>query len=108
MTEFVEVVTATGSEEEARRIATSVVEARLAACAQVAGPVSSTHWWKGEVEQAEEWLCICKSSRALYAQLEKAIREAHSYEVPQIVALPVSAGSSDYVSWLRAELAGAG
>ena len=108
MTEYIQVVTAIDSEEAAQRIATSVVEARLAACVQVVGPIKSTYWWEGRVEIAKEWLCICKSRQTLYAELEAAIREAHSYEVPEILALPVVAGNTDYLAWLRSELDGGG
>jgi periplasmic divalent cation tolerance protein len=107
MAEFVQVVTAVGSEEDAKRIAAALVEARLAACVQVVGPIKSTYRWQGSVESAVEWLCICKSSRAVYGQLERAIRELHSYEVPEIVALPIVAGSRDYLAWLRAQVGAA-
>ncbi|TET53521.1 MAG: divalent-cation tolerance protein CutA [Anaerolineales bacterium] len=104
MTEYVQVLTTVGSEEEARTIARTVVEARLAACAQVAGPIASTFWWQGSIESAQEWLCICKSSRTLYERLEAAIKALHPYEVPEILAVPVIAGSADYLAWLASEL----
>jgi periplasmic divalent cation tolerance protein len=108
MGDFVQVVTIAGSEEEAQRIAAAVVEARLCACAQILGPIQSIYWWQGSVEKAKEWLCICKSNLGLYRELEAAIREAHSYDVPEILAIPVAAASADYLRWLRAELPGAG
>ncbi len=103
MTDCIQIVTATGSEEEAERIAAALVEARLAACVQVLGPITSTYRWHGAVESAREWLCVVKAPAALYERVERAIRELHSYETPEIIALPILAGSADYLSWCRAE-----
>ena len=106
MTEFIQVVTTTETKEQAQRIAKAVVEKRLAACAQIVGPISSTYWWKGKIETTEEWMCVMKSRSGLFEELEEAIRENHSYEVPEIVALPIAAGSESYLRWLSAELKG--
>lgn len=102
--EFLQVVTTTESKEEAERIAAAVVAQRLAACVQVVGPMTSTYWWQGKVETAEEWLCLIKSRRALYAELEQMILNLHSYDMPEIIALPVDVGSRDYMAWLAANL----
>jgi periplasmic divalent cation tolerance protein len=91
------------SRQEADRLAGSAVERRLAACGQVAGPVRSTYRWEGQMQQAEEWLCILKTTRARYPELEKLLRAAHSYDNPEIIAIAVMAGSDDYLTWLRAE-----
>jgi periplasmic divalent cation tolerance protein len=91
------------SEEAAARIARTVVENRLAACAQVSGPVRSTYWWKGEIETAQEWQVLMKTTAARYADLETRIRANHSYEVPDIVATEIAAGSADYLSWIENE-----
>lgn len=99
-TEYVQVLTTAGSEEEAERISSSLVERRLAACVQVAGPISSRYRWKGGVEQEQEWLCLAKTEAALYGEVEAAIRGAHSYEEPEIVAIPVLAGSRGYLEWI--------
>jgi len=105
MTEdYIQVLTATASRDDAQRIATALVEQRLAACVQVIGPIASTYWWQGRVEQAEEWLCLIKSRRALYAELEQAIRARHPYETPEIMAVPVVAASQPYLHWLSQEL----
>ena len=104
MDEYVQVLTATGSEEEAERVSTRLVDGRLAACVQVIGPVSSRYRWQGKVEQAREWLCLAKTEAGLYGEVEAAIREAHSYEEPEIVALPVSAGSAGYLAWISGSL----
>jgi periplasmic divalent cation tolerance protein len=105
MTDTIQVVTTTSSKEEAEKIARALVERRLAACVQVAGPVTSTYHWKGRIESAQEFLCIIKTRQSHYLALEDAIRELHSYEVPEILALAVSAGNRAYLDWLRRELA---
>ncbi len=71
---------------------------------QIVGPITSTYWWKGSIETAEEWLCLIKTSQNLYADLEKAIKEMHPYETPEIIAIPILTGSSDYLQWLENEL----
>lgn len=101
---FIQVQTTTDSEQLARRIASTLVERRLAACVQVLGPATSTYRWQGEVQIATEWLCLIKTTRELYPQLEAALRELHSYQTPEIIALPISSGSEDYLQWLADEV----
>jgi len=100
MPESVQVLTTVEKREEAETIARSLVEKRLAACVQIIGPITSTYRWKGEIETAEEWQCLVKTRRELYPQVERAIRRLHSYEVPEIIATPIVAGSADYLEWL--------
>ena len=104
MEEYIQVVTAIEKREDAEKIAKALVEKRLAACVQILGPIVSTYWWKGTIERAEEWLCIIKSKKNLYEELEKSIKEIHPYETPEIFALPVVAGSKDYLKWLSNEV----
>jgi periplasmic divalent cation tolerance protein len=104
MAEHVQVSTATGSEQEAERIAAALVERRLAACVQTVGPIASRYRWQGEVETAREWLCLAKTAASRYAEVEAAIRELHSYEEPEIVATPIVAGSEGYLAWIDANL----
>ena len=99
MDEFLQVFTTAGSEEEAEKLSAALVEKRLAGCVQVF-PIKSTYTWKGEVEKAEEWLCIIKTKAHLYNELELAIKSLHSYETPEIVAVPITKGSGDYLEWL--------
>ena len=106
MTGYVQVVTTTNTKDDAQRIAGAIVEQRLAGCVQVIGPIMSTYWWEGKVETAEEWLCLIKSTGSVYSQLEKAIRDVHPYEVPEILAVPVAAGSQRYLDWLGGEIRG--
>ena len=104
MTDYIQIFTTAEKKEDAEKIARDVVEKRLAACAQVLGPIESTYWWQGEVEKAEEWLCILKSRNDLYAELEKAIKGIHPYDVPEILAVPVISGNPDYLQWLDKEV----
>ena len=101
---FIQVITATDKREDAERIARLLVEMRLAGCVQIVGPVTSTYRWKGKIETAGEWLCLIKSRAECYGAIEQAIRSLHPYETPEIIALPVAAGSRDYLAWLRGEL----
>jgi periplasmic divalent cation tolerance protein len=91
-----------GSAREAGRLARAVVRKRLAACVNVmASPVKSVYWWKGKVETATEVLMLIKTTRRKFRVLEKEIRRLHSYETPEIIALPIAAGSIAYLKWLR-------
>lgn len=103
MTEIIQVVTTTSTRDEAQRIADALVARHLAACVQVFGPIASTYRWQGQVQHGEEWACTIKTRRALYAEVERAIRELHSYETPEILATPVEAGAERYLAWLTSE-----
>ncbi len=105
MTDKIVVLSTCSSEEEARKIARSLVEKRVAACVQVAPGVRSVYRWKGEIEEEGEVLLVIKSRRDLFRRLEAELRKLHSYEVPEIVALTVVDGSPDYLGWLDRELA---
>ena len=106
MADYVQVVTTVERKEDAERIARALVEARLAACVQVLGPITSTYWWKGEIETAEEWQCVAKSRGDLFARIGGAVRDLHPYEVPEILAVPIAAGSESYLAWLEEQLTG--
>jgi periplasmic divalent cation tolerance protein len=97
-------MTTTAAQADAERIARAVLEARLAACVQIIGPLTSLYWWQGQIEQAGEWLCLIKTRADVFTELEKTIRSLHPYDVPEIVALPVTAGSADYLAWLNGEV----
>ncbi|HED00372.1 MAG TPA: divalent-cation tolerance protein CutA [Proteobacteria bacterium] len=104
MTDYIQVITTTEKKEDARKIARALVEKRLAGCVQIIGPITSTYRWKEAIETAEEWMCVIKTRKDLYAGLEKSIREVHPYEVPEILAVPVAEGSKDYLEWLGNEI----
>ena len=97
------VQTTIDSRDGAQRIGQALVERRLAACAQISGPIASTYWWQGRMEHAEEWICAVKTKQELYESLERAIRELHPYETPEIVATTIIAGSQSYLEWVEAE-----
>ena len=104
MTTRYQVTTTAPSAEEAERLGRLAVEQRLAACAQVAGPISSTYWWRGELTSAEEWLCTLKTTGGHLDALFTALRAAHPYEVPEIVATAIAGGDADYLAWVDAEV----
>src|SRR5262245_49226522 len=99
MTSALQIVTTTGSREEAERIAQALVERRLAACVQVSGPIASYFRWQGKIETASEWLCTIKTRRDLFAAVEAAIKVLHSYSTPEILATEIDAGSEAYLQW---------
>src|SRR3990167_306825 len=107
MSEHIQVLTTTASREDADRIARTLVEERLAACVPGLGPITSTYRWQGAIETSQEWLCLAKSRRELYDEIEKAIRRIHPYQVPEILAVPVVSGCADYLAWLDQEVKGA-
>lgn len=100
MGEYVEVVTTVETQDDARRIAGTLVEARLAACVQVRGPIHSTYRWRGRIETAQEWQCVAKTRRELFGSVEKMIRQMHPYEVPEILAVEIVDLSGAYAAWL--------
>jgi len=104
MEKYIQIFTTTEKKDDAEKIAKTLVEKRLAGCIQIVGPIVSTYWWKGNVETTKEWLCFIKSKKALYKKLEKAIKEIHPYETPEIIAMPIVSGSRDYLEWLSNEL----
>jgi periplasmic divalent cation tolerance protein len=99
----VQVTVTASSAEEAERLAAVAVERRLAACAQVSGPVTSTYWWEGEVQRATEWVCVYKTVARRVAELTAVVRAVHSYDVPEILVSPLSGGDADYLAWVDAE-----
>jgi periplasmic divalent cation tolerance protein len=100
VSDYVQVLTTAGSEEEAGEIASLLVERRLAACVQVVGPITSRYRWQGGVEEEREWQCLAKTTRTAYEAVEAAIREVHSYDEPEIVATPIVAGAAGYLAWI--------
>ena len=103
MKEYIQVFTTVEKREDADRIASAAVHKRVAACAQILGPIQSTYRWKDKTEEAEEWLCVMKTRKDLFSALEKEIKRIHPYEVPEIIALPIVAGSKSYLEWIQDE-----
>ena len=94
------VLSTAGSQEEARKIAKALVEAHLAACVNIVPRVESIYRWEGKVESTAEWLLLIKTTSAAFPRLRKAIKELHSYEVPECIALVIDDGSASYLKWL--------
>jgi periplasmic divalent cation tolerance protein len=104
MTDKIVVLNTCGSEAEAERLARLLVDQRLAACVSIVPRLRSFYRWKGAVESAEEWLLLIKSSRPLFEPLRAALEQAHSYDVPEVLALPVVDGAAGYLEWLDSSL----
>ena len=105
MTDKIVVLCTCSSNDEARALANALIEKRLAACVNLMPPVRSIYHWKGAVEEGEETLMIIKSSRPLFEKVRAEIARQHSYEVPEIIALPIVDGSEAYLEWMDRELA---
>src|SRR5437660_1356211 len=100
---FILVHTSIDAKEKAQALADTIVSQRLAACCWISGPISSTYWWKGQQEHAEEWVCQFKTREELYEDLERVLKQLHSYEEPEIVATPIAMGSQSFLQWIGAE-----
>jgi periplasmic divalent cation tolerance protein len=98
------VLVTTASKSEAENIAKNLLEKKLIACANVIGPVCSYFTWENKIEQAEEFLLLLKSSQSLFDKLVEEVKLIHSYRIPEILALPVAAGSNDYLNWFTDSL----
>lgn len=97
---FIQIMTATETKEQAEVIARSLVEAHLAACVQIMGGIESTYRWRGKVEYSNEFLCLIKTREDLFAEVAAVIKTLHSYDTPEIIAVPIIAGSPEYLAWL--------
>ena len=94
------------SREEAEKIATTLLERKLIACANILGPVSSRFWWQGKIDLAEEYMIFMKTKRELFDQVVDNVKQLHSYEVPEIIALPIVEGAKPYLEWINSNLTG--
>jgi len=106
MTDKIVVFNTCATEEEATKLARVLVEARLAACVTIVSGARSVYRWQGAIESAAECLLIIKSSRQVFDRLRAALEEAHAYEVPEVLAVPVVAGAPNYMNWLEGQLGG--
>ncbi len=104
MSDYLEVVTTVERLEDAEKLAKGLVDERLAACVQILGPVKSVYRWKGRLEEAEEWLCLIKTRSSLYREVEGFLKDRHPYEVPEILAFPITEGDKAYLRWMDEEL----
>ena len=107
-TDVVRVETTVDDREGAERVAGSIVENRLAACAQVSGPIRSFYRWEGAVQSDEEWMVVIKTSADRLDDLVAHVVDVHPYDVPEIVAVPVIGGNPSYLAWVEDETRGGG
>ena len=101
--EFIQIYTTVAKRSDAERIAKTLFEKKLSACTQIIGPITSVYRWKGNMEKSKEWLCVAKSKKRNYKKIEKAIKEIHPYELPEIIAISIIGGSKEYFGWMRNE-----
>jgi len=99
-TDRIIVLITAGSEEEAHRIAESLVKGKKAACVNIVPRVDSLFWWEGKLDSARESLLLVKTKASLFPEIVELVKRTHSYEVPEIIALPIIGGSEDYLKWL--------
>jgi len=104
VSDFALISTTTDNSEEAEKICNLLVEQRLAACVQKVGPIRSTYLWRDAVERTEECLLLIKTREALFERVKELIRTNHSYDVPEILMVPITGGSEDYLEWLDGNL----
>jgi periplasmic divalent cation tolerance protein len=100
MTDKILVLTTAGSKDEARKIGRALVERLLAACVNTVPQVGSIYRWEGEIEEAEEWLLMVKTTRAAFERVREVIVELHSYELPECICVSIDDGSAGYLSWI--------
>jgi len=101
MTDAVVIFVTAGSEAEAETIAKALVEARLAACVNILSPIRSIYRWQGKVADDREWVLVIKTRAERFAAVETTVKALHSYQVPEVIALPVVVGAEGYLQWLR-------
>jgi periplasmic divalent cation tolerance protein len=103
-TTYLLILVTTSSKQEAEKISQTLLKTKLIACANIIGPISSHFHWKGKTEQAEEFLILMKSRLDLFDAVSEQVKALHSYEIPEVVALPIVAGSKAYLEWLGMSL----
>ena len=100
------IVVTVSSKEEAEKIATALLKKKLIACANIFGPVASHFWWQSKIDKAEEYVMFMKTKRELFKQVASNVKQLHSYEVPEIIALPIIEGFKPYLEWIDNSLSG--
>ncbi len=94
------ILTTASSRDEAQKIARALVDRRFAACVNILGPMDSVYRWNDAVETAQEYLLLIKTTAEMFSDVKDAIAELHSYELPECIALPIEAGSEEYLNWI--------
>jgi periplasmic divalent cation tolerance protein len=108
MTDKIVVLTTCDSEQQASELARALVEQRVAACVNILPGARSVYRWKDAIEDSAEWLLVIKSRRDLFPALRAAVEKLHTYEIPELIAIPLVEGSEPYLAWLDRELAARG
>lgn len=103
MTDSIVILVTAGSETEAETIAKALVEERLAACINILNPIRSIYRWEGKIADDREWLLVIKTQAERFAAVEEKVKALHSYQVPEVIALPILQGSEPYLHWLTEE-----
>ena len=98
------VLMTTATKKEAEKIARNLLNQRLIVCANMVGPVSSLFWWKEKISRENEFLVLMKTSADLFEKLATTIKQMHSYEIPEIIAVPITKGEQTYLEWLSGSL----
>jgi len=102
---LLQVTTTAGSRPDAETLVRTLVAERLAACGQVSGPLTSYYWWEGRMDSAEEWSCVLKTTATRFPALETRIRQLHTYQNPEVVAVAIVGASEAYAAWVAATVA---
>ncbi|MGH7883779.1 MAG: divalent-cation tolerance protein CutA [Candidatus Dormibacteraceae bacterium] len=103
MTEYLQLTTTVDSPERASLLSRGMVEKRLVACAQVMGPIQSTYWWQGKIEETEEWMILAKTRANRVDELLEFLRTEHPYETFEAIVMPIVAGNQKYLNWISSE-----
>jgi periplasmic divalent cation tolerance protein len=101
---YIVIIVTTANKSEAEKIAHSLLDERLVACANIIGPANSLFWWHGKIENAEEYMLLMKTRSEMFEKLAEKVKALHSYEVPEIIAIPIVKGFKPYLEWLNNSL----
>jgi len=103
ITSYIVVLVTAKDSDEAQRIAKGLLELKAAACVNIVPAVKSFFWWEGKIDSGDEVLLIIKTKKKLFPKVIKTVKALHSYSVPEVIALPIAAGSNDYLKWVEKE-----
>lgn len=101
--EYIQIFTTFEKKNQAKKIAEILLKEKIAGCIQIIGPVESIYTWRGKIEKQTEWLCFIKTRKNFFKKIEKIIKENHTYETPEIIAVPLNILSKEYLNWLKSE-----